>query len=127
MRKVALGIGIGIIGLGLIWLGGQIGWWWITPLVGGVIGIVLRPVWLALVVALAVGGLGWGLPLALLAASAPVGQVASAVESVIGLTATGGLVIMLATVLLGCILSGVGAWVGIAGKRLFPRHGVERA
>ncbi len=127
MRKAALRIGIGSVGLALIWLGGQVGWWWMTPMVGLGIGVVLRPAWLALVVSLVVGGLGWGLPLALLAASAPVRHLASAVESVMGLTATGGLVIMLATVLLGCILSIVGTWVGIAGKRLFPLHGTGRA
>jgi len=120
MRKVALRIGIGSVGLTLIWLSGQVGWWWMTPIVGLGIGMVLRPAWLALVVSLVVGGLGWGLPLALLAASAPVRHLASAVESIIGLTATDGLVIMLATVLLGCILSIVGTWVGIVGKGLLP-------
>jgi len=110
----------GVVGVGLIWLGGQIGWWWVTSLVGVVIGFALRPAWLGIIVALLAGGLGWGLPLALLALSAPVGAVASAVESVIGLSATGGLAIILATVLLGCVLGIVGAWVGIAGRRLLP-------
>ncbi len=104
--------------MALVWFGGQIGWWWVTPLVGFGIGIVRRPPRLALAISLLVGGLGWGLPLALLALSVPVAKLASAVEGVVGLPATGGQLILLITVLLGCMLCMVGCWVGIAGMRL---------
>jgi hypothetical protein len=89
-----------------------------TPIIGMLIGILIRPVWLAVLVSLAVGGLAWGLPLALLAFKARVGQVAAVVEAVIGLTATSGKIIILFTVVLGCVLSIVGTWVGIAARRL---------
>ncbi len=118
MRTIGLTLLLASAGVALTWLGGQLGWWWATPVIGLAIGIVMRPAWLGIAVALVVGGLGWGLPLTFLAMSAPVGQLASVVERVIGLTATGGLVIVLATISLGCVLSLVGAWVGIAGKRL---------
>jgi hypothetical protein len=53
-----------------------------------------------------------------MATNAPVGRVANAIESVIGLSATGGVLMMVLTVVLGCILSLVGTWVGIAGRRV---------
>ena len=84
----------------------------------GLIGLLLRPAWLAVVVSLSVGGLGWGLPLALLAFTAPVGRIAAAVEAVMRLPATSGTIIILLTVVLGCMLSLVGTWVGIAVRRL---------
>jgi hypothetical protein len=118
MRKIGFYILIGMIGLVLAWFSGQMGWWWMLPMVGMLIGIMIRPAWLALVTSLAVGGLAWGLPLALLAFNAPLGRIATAVEAVIGLTATGGTIIILLTVVLGCVLSIVGTWVGIAARRL---------
>ena len=119
MRTFGFCLLIGLIGLALTWLSGLVGWWWVTPLVGVLIGLLLRPAWLALVTSLAVGGLGWGLPLVLLAFTAPVGRTAAAVEAVIpGLPATGGTIIILLTVVVGCMLSLVGTWVGIAVRRL---------
>lgn len=109
---------IGVSGLALTWLSGQVGWWWVTPLVGVLIGLLLRPAWLAVVVSLSVGGLGWGLPLALLAFTAPVGRLAAAVEAVLRLPATGRTILILLTVVMGGVLSLVGTWVGIAARRL---------
>src|SRR5258708_36994255 len=105
MRKLGFYLVTGMIGLVLAWLSGQAGWWWMTAIVGLLIGILLRPTWLAILVSLAAGGLGWGLPLALLALNAPVGRIAAAVEAAIGLTATGGTIIILLTVVMGCVLS----------------------
>jgi hypothetical protein len=118
MRTLGFCLLIGIIGLALTWLSGLVGWWWVTPLVGVLIGLLLRPAWLALVTSLAVGGLGWGLPVALLAFTAPVGHLAAAVDALIGQPATGGALIILLTVVVGCMLSLVGTWVGIAVRRL---------
>lgn len=122
MRRLGYCLLIGIIGLALIWLSGQVGWWWVTPLVGVLIGLMFRPAWLALVTSFAVGGLGWGLPLALLAFTAPVGRLAAAVDALfdarIGLPATSGALIILLTVVVGGVLSLVGTWVGIAGRNL---------
>lgn len=118
MHKLRFYMLIGIIGLVLAWLSGLVGWWWMTAIVGMLIGILIRPAWLALGTSLAVGGLGWGLPLALLAFNAPVGQIAAAVEAAIGLTATDGTTIILLTVVLGCVLSIAGTWVAIAARRV---------
>ncbi len=97
MRTLGFCLLLGVSGLALTWLSGQVGWWWVTPLVGVLIGLLLRPAWLALVTSLAAGGLGWGLPLALLAFTAPVGRLAAAVEAVFRLPATGGTIIILLT------------------------------
>jgi hypothetical protein len=118
MRKLGFYLLIGMIGLALAWLSGLAGWWWMTAIIGMLIGILMRPAWLAVLVSLAVGGLAWGLPLALLALNAPVGRIAAAVEAIIGLTATGGTIIILLTVVLGCMLSIAGTWIGIAARRL---------
>jgi hypothetical protein len=122
MRTLGFCLLLGVIGLALTWLSGQVGWWWVTSIVGVLIGLLLRPAWLALVTSLAVGGLGWGLPLALLAFTAPVGRTAAAVEALVdassGLPATGGTIFILLTVVVGCMLSLVGTWVGIAARRL---------
>jgi hypothetical protein len=118
MRQSGFYLLIGIIGLVLAWLSGLAGWWWVTTIVGLLIGILVRPAWLVVLVSLTTGGLGWGLPLALLAFNAPAGRIATAVESAVGLTATGGTIIILLTVALGCLLSVLGAWVGIATRRL---------
>lgn len=118
MRIFGFYLMIGITGLALTWLGVQSGWWWLTPIAGLLIGLLLRPARLALLVALVAGMLGWGLPLAILAFTQPVGPLAAAVESVVGLPSSGGAVIIILTVALGGVLCVVGAWVGIAGKGL---------
>jgi hypothetical protein len=115
---------IGLAGVAMVWLGGQLGGWWVTFLVGLAIGMALPR--RALALAGAVGALGWGLPLALLALSAPVGGVAGAVAGLVGLPAAiGALVVILATLLVGCLLSVVGAWVGLTGRRLLPADVIE--
>ncbi len=118
MRTLGFCLLLGVSGLALTWLSGLVGWWWVTPLVGVLIGLLLRPAWLALVTSLAAGGLGWGLPLALLAFTAPVGRLAAAVEAVMRLPVTGWTSLILLTVVVGCVLSLVGTWVGIAARRL---------
>lgn len=119
VRQPVASIISGLVSLALIWIGSPLGWWWLATCVGLALGILLRPAWLALVTAFVVSGLGWGLPLVRLAVSAPVGRVALAIESVIGLTSSGGVVIILITILLGCLLGILGTWVGIAAKGLF--------
>lgn len=118
MKKTGLIVLIALIGIAVNWLALLAGWWWITLAIGLLIGIFLRPAGAGLLTSLCVGALGWGLPLAVLALNAPVTKVASAVESAVGLSATGGVAILVLTVVLGCILSLAGAWVGIAGRRM---------
>jgi hypothetical protein len=118
MKKVALIMLIGIIGIAINWLALLAGWWWLTPIIGLAIGLLLRPAGVGFLTSLCAGGLGWGLPLAVLAANAPVGRVANAVEGIVGLFSTGGVAILVLTIALGCILSVLGTWVGVAGRRL---------
>jgi hypothetical protein len=118
MKKIAFIVLIGIVGVTINWLALLAGFWWLTPVIGLLIGLFLRPAGVGFLASLYVGGFGWGLPLAILATNAPVGRVANAIESVIGLSATGGVLMIVLTVVLGCMLSLLGTWVGIAGRRV---------
>lgn len=116
MKNLSFILLAGLGGIALNWLSLLAGWWWITPIIGLLLGLCIYKAGVSLVLSLCVGGAGWGLPLALLATHAPVSKVASVVESVIGLTSTNGILIIILTIVLGCMLSLVGTWVGIAGK-----------
>jgi hypothetical protein len=118
VKKPVLIVLIATISIGINWLTLLIGWWWVTPSIGLLIGLLLRPAGVGLLASLCVGGLGWGLPLAVLALHAPVASIAGAVESVVGLSSTGGVAILVLTVALGCTLSVTGTWVGVAGRRV---------
>jgi hypothetical protein len=118
MRKFGFPILVGATALALTLLGVQSGWWWLTPLAGLLIGLLMRLARLALLAAFVVGALGWGVPLAILALGAPVGAIAAAVASVIGLPPSGGAIIIVLTFVFGGILCVVGAWVGIASRGL---------
>jgi hypothetical protein len=118
MKKFALVVLIAVISVAINWLALVAGWWWITPATGLLIGLFLRPAGIGFLASLCAGALGWGLPLALLALNAPVKSVASAVESVVGYSSTGGAVILTLTIVLGCVLSIAGTWVGVAGRRV---------
>ena len=118
MKRFVLLVLIAIVGTGVNWLALLVGWWWVTPVVGLLIGIFLRPAGVGFLASFCAGGLGWGLPLAVLAAQAPVGKVANTVESVIALSATGGALILVLTIVLGILLSVVGTWAGVTGRRV---------
>jgi hypothetical protein len=118
MKKVSLIVLIVVVSVAINWLALLAGWWWVTPLTGLLIGLFLRPAGGGFLASLCAGGLGWGLPLALLALSTPVKSLASAVESVVGYSSTGGVALIVLTVVLGCLLSTVGTWVGVAGRRV---------
>lgn len=121
MKKTGLIILIALVGVAVNWLGLLIGWWWLTPLVGLLLGLIVRKAGVGFLASLCVGGLSWGLPLVLLATHAPVKSLANVVESVVGLSSTGGTAIIILTVVLGCILSLVGTWVGVAGRQVVAR------
>ena len=125
MKKFAFVILIALIGIVVNWLALLAGWWWVTSVVGLLIGLFLRPASVSLLLALCVGGLGWGLPLAVLATYAPVMKIAATVESVIGLSSTGGTLIVVLTIVLGCLLSIPGSWVGITIRHLLPGQGQQ--
>jgi len=118
MKKFALVVLIAVVSVAINWLALLAGWWWITPITGLLIGLFLRPAGIGFLTSLCAGALAWGLPLALLALNSPVKSVASAVESVVGYSSTGGVIILTLTIVLGCVLSIAGTWVGVAGRRV---------
>lgn len=118
MKKPGLIVLIVVASIAINWLALLAGWWWVTALTGLLIGLFLRPAGGGFLASLLAGGLGWGLPLALLALNVPVQSLASAVESVVGYSSTSGVVIIVLTIVLGCLLSITGTWVGVAGRRV---------
>lgn len=119
MKTVALVILVSIVSITVNWLALLAGWWWITVGVGLLVGLFLRPASLSLWAAFWIGGLSWSLPLLILAIHAPVVRVADVVESIVGISDTGGILILVLTVVLGCVLSLGGTWVGITGRKVF--------
>lgn len=118
MRTLALVPLIALVSVAADWLALLNGWWWVTPVVGLLLGLSLRPARVCVPLALCAGGLSWGLPLAVLATHAPVGRIALAVESIVALTSTGGVAMIVLTIVWGSILSLIGMWVAYAGRSL---------
>ncbi|SRR5579885_3573184 len=118
MRKTALLLAIGCVELACSWLAISNGLWWISLFMGLFTTAFIRETRIALLIVLCVGSLSWGLPLAVLALHTPVGKSAMAVEGVIGLSSTGGMLIIGLTIALGCVLSLLGAWVGSALRQV---------
>jgi hypothetical protein len=111
---VAAAAGAVMIALALIAAGA----WWAALPVGGALGLVLRG-WAVPALAGAAGLVGWGIPLAVSALSAPVGPMAVVIGGVLGVRgAAGGVAALAATLLLGTLLGLAGAWVGASIRRL---------
>jgi hypothetical protein len=95
------------------------GLWWAALPLGAALGLWLGRWWL-LPLAAASGLVGWGAPLLVLALSAPVGGAAAVVGAVLGAPpAASGAVALILTLLIGMLLALVGAWLGVAARRLF--------
>lgn len=107
-----------LAGIVATWAGNLQGVWWITPLAGLVIGLALRGAWVIVGAAFLVGLLGWGLELAWLAISLPIGRAASVVAGIMGFGTGQGGVVIAVTLLLGVLLCLGGAWIGAALRRL---------
>ena len=92
-------------------------------MVGVGLGLVVRRGPAALAWGALVGALAWGLPLAWLSRSAPVGRTAQVVSGILGLRATSVPAIVL-TVLVGALLGLTGAWLAAAGRGMWTlgRH-----
>ena len=111
-----------IVGIAVIWAGNVHGSWWITPLVGFVMGLFLIGAWTIVAAALA-GLLGWGLELAWQAITLPIGRAASVTAGIMGFGTRQGYVVIVVTLLLGLLLCLCGAWLGAALRRLVvPRR-----
>ncbi len=89
------------------------GLWWVTFVTGLMLGLLLRRARRALASGLASGALAWGVPLAWLSLSAPVGGMAIVVSGILGIRGSPWPAIAL-TVALGALLSVTGAWLGSA-------------
>lgn len=118
MSALRLLVVLALLGAVLIVLAHVSGLWWVAVAVGVVIGLVVRGAVGVVVTALAAGIVGWGAPLAWLAATQPVVSVASVMAGILGVgTSNSGLVIIL-TIVLGGVLCLCGAWVGSALRQL---------
>jgi len=93
------------------------GAWWMTPVVGAVLGLLLRGGVGGAAAAL-VGALAWGLPLAWLSLQGPVGRVAEVIVGILGAKALGSAGGLALPVLLGALLGLAGWWAGTAVRRL---------
>lgn len=101
-----------ILALILIWGGIQQGAWWMSLPGGLLLGLALKPMGVALCIALFAGAIGWGLPLLIMAWQFPVVRTASVVAALLGLGESAGWILIAATTILGMALCGSGAWLG---------------
>ncbi len=123
MKTILLGIAVALIGTALIWLGGvsethPYSFWWLTPIIGLMLGFIIKPTPFAIVLALCSGGLGWGLPLLYRSTYLAIGKTASVVASIVGVGSTHGWIIITFTILLGILLCASSAWTGIALRQV---------
>lgn len=115
MKRVSMAALTCLGGTVIIWVSNVFGLWWITTLVGLMISLAIRPKW-AVSVSLLVGALGWGLPLIYqsVVLAFPIMRTAAVVADLVRIGAASGALIILATLLVGALLSVSGTWVGIA-------------
>jgi len=109
-----------VLGIAVVWVAAAGGLWWMPLPVGLVVGLILRGGRAIVAVTALAAALGWGLPLAARALSAPVGKTASVVAGILGLGAGNGAgaVVVVVTLVLAALLGLAGAWVGAALRRL---------
>jgi len=118
MKTFLLRVGAVLVGTAFIWLGLDLGFWWLTLVIGLVFGFMIVPGRLALGLALLSGGLSWGLPLLYHASYLAIGTDAGVVASIIHIGSGNGWVIIMLTILLGVLLCLSAAWTGIALRQV---------
>ena len=118
MKTFLLGVGVVLVGTVLIWLGLDLGFWWLTLVIGLVLGFMIVPGRLALGLALLSGGLSWGLLLLYRASYLPIGTDAGVVASIIHIGSGNGWVLIMLTILLGVLLCLSATWTGIALRQV---------
>jgi hypothetical protein len=116
----------GASGMIVTWGGNSFGFWWITVLVGLLIGFFLRRSWLRteIIFLAAVGG--WGLDLLWQARSTNIAGAASVVAAIFGLGATNGYLVIVLTLAFAWILCLVGSWVGVAARQMIMTFRAEQ-
>ncbi len=113
-----------VLGIVVVLVAALTGLWWMPMAVGLVCGIVVAVPRDAVAAAGLSGVLGWGLGLAWqqVVAGDPIGPIASLVSDTLHIGASGGLILVLATLFYALALSVSGVWVGTAARiTLLPR------
>lgn len=88
-----------------------IGWWWLVPVTGVLIGLLSRSGRISVPVAFLAGLVGYTIALYVEASIAVVSRIARVAASLAGLGNDSGLLVVIATVVHGALLCMVGAWV----------------
>lgn len=110
-------VGAVVAGIAIIWGANHLGWWWVTALVGAVIGVALRGAWRVLAAAALAAVAGWGLDLAVQSAGANLGGVASTVSGIMGFGTRNGYLVVLLALIFALLLGLAGAWAGASARR----------
>lgn len=98
-----------------VWSTVAVGWWWATLLIAVASGLTIAPRLSCWTIGLGGGILGWGLPLAWMAAlGAPVARASTDLSSLMGYSF--GALAVVVTVVVGAALSACGVWLGRAGR-----------
>jgi hypothetical protein len=97
--------------VGVIWLGNLFGQWYFTFLVAVMIGLWGKPGFSTWLGAWVTGTLGWGLPLFIQSASAPIGRTSHVIAGILGVQMLPWLGLAL-TLFLGFLMATVGVWLG---------------
>jgi hypothetical protein len=116
-----------VVGLAVIWVANHAGLWWMTALVGVVLGFALRPGRAALLLSWLAALAAWGLDLLVQSFHSDIGGVAGVVALIAGLPRSAGFVIIVVALLFASLLALAGAWVGIALRRVLQTYGLPLA
>lgn len=106
---------LALLGALVIWLSNEGGLWWMTMLVGLILGFLI-PSGRGILAAAVTGVAGWGLGLLWLAIQTPIGSTASAVSVTLGV-GTGPLAAIVLTLALGGGLAASFAWLAVSIQR----------
>lgn len=116
-----------IVGLAVMWAANHVGLWWMTAVVGLVLGFALRPGRTALLLAWLAALAAWGLDLLVQSFHSDIGGVAGVVALIAGLPRSAGFVVIVLALLFASLLALASAWVGVALRRVLPVYGLPAA
>lgn len=116
-----------IAGLAVVWAANHLSFWWVTALVGLVLGLAIRPGRTALLLSWLVALAAWGLDLLVQSFHSDIGGVAGVVALIVGLPRSAGFVVIAFALLFASLLALAGAWVGVSLRRLAQAYGLRIA
>ncbi|MHB1628515.1 MAG: hypothetical protein ACYCVB_09125, partial [Bacilli bacterium] len=96
----------------------QSGLWYVALIAGMLMGLFVRGALRAFVLAWLISLGGWGFELLWQSLYAPIGRAASAVAGMMGLPVSQGGAVIALTLILAFLFGTVGAWFGVALRRL---------